>query len=107
MERRNERRVVCIIDSENAGYFRLARKARDEFRQLKPGNMGNSVSGGTREVYLFGTVEDAEVYGRLLDERNIPFSYHPARDFTRVSTEDMDETSAAMFASIDKSFGEQ
>jgi hypothetical protein len=54
----------------------------------------------TKATYLFDTVTQANRFGQDLAEEGIGYSMHPASDYNRLSTEEMDPAMGAIFSAL-------
>ncbi len=88
----NQRRVIHVDDCED---LEMLIVVQSDFWDEKPGrpissNQQHSVT------YLFETTDDTNYFSELLDGRDIAHSLHPAKDYDKVSTQDMDKHDKAI-----------
>jgi len=82
----HERRVVHVISEPGSGTLREVRRAREVFWKKRIDHKFDYSGGSSTATHLFDTLGDAEYFGSLLDQRDIPFSYHPAKDYKMAAT---------------------
>ena len=89
----NERRVIHVEDEGSA--LDMLTEIESEFWAGRP---GQPISSNTQHsaTYLFKTTDDTNYFSELLDERDIAHSLHPAKDYDKVSIQDMNEHDAAI-----------
>ncbi len=87
----NERRVIHIKDLESE-VKDLISQVTNEFNTTLH-NCKYKSAGQNSITYLFETRSNAEFFGQLLDLKQVPYSTHPAKDYDKVVTQDMDEIS--------------
>ncbi|MBU0907222.1 MAG: hypothetical protein KKD18_05320 [Nanoarchaeota archaeon] len=81
MERHNERRIIQVVKRAGANYPEKASQLLRELGQSRRGMLHELAYDIKSITYLFEKLDDAHAFGDFLDERLIPFSTHPARDY--------------------------
>lgn len=94
----NQRKVIHVADLESEVLGTLI-SVQDEFWAQRPGHRISSTMQHSA-TYLFETVDDAQCFGQLLDQREIPYSCHPAKDYHSIATQDMDDFGKALHRSF-------
>ena len=98
----NQRRVVHISENDLAILVEPVRvfwDIRNEFLERKNHHMITLTMNGS-VTYLFEIIEDAEYFGKLLDKREIPYSLHPAKDYDKIATQNMDDFGKLIYNSL-------
>jgi len=95
MKKEDQRRVIQINKLESG----VMDKIQGEFNQQRPNAVFDMI-GPNPYTFKFRTIIDTTQFGRLLDQRQIPYSMHPAKDYNEVATRDLDEGTSALFNSI-------
>lgn len=89
IERENERRVINVSDLESGVREQLVVVRREFWAQVPDDHRIDSMRQYS-ETFLFDRLEDSQGFGALLDKNGIAYSCHPAKDYQRVGTQDMD-----------------
>lgn len=91
----NQRRVIHVSDI-GSNVLEILNVVQREFWAQRPGHeISNTIQHSA--TYLFANLSDTQYFGELLDQREVPHSYHPAKDYIRVATQDMDDIGKALF----------
>ena len=94
----NQRKVIHVASLESGVLGTLNEVQREFWAQREGHKISSSMQHSA--TYLFETADDAQYFGQLLDQRDIPHSYHPTKDYNRVATQDMDDFAKAIHNSF-------
>ena len=90
----NQRKVIHVANLESNILGTLGEIETEFWRNRTNHQISKAVQHSA--TYLFETIDDAQYFGQLLDKRDIAYSYHPAKDYSKVATQDMDDFARAI-----------